>query len=89
MKIKDLRAFLSKLPIEFDEFSMSNGEFGKVDKEDDMYYRLDKPIVTLYVDEENKELCFLHQTEDEISEIEGLSNNNSTEENDILPSSKE
>ena len=70
MTIKELKNFLSTLPEEFDEFTMSNGEVGKVETEEGFYYRLDKPIRTLFVDEENKELCFLHQTEDEVSKIE-------------------
>lgn len=68
--IKELKTFLATLPIEFDEFNMSNGEFGRVESEEGFYYRLDKPIITLYVDENSKELCFLHQSQEEIDKIQ-------------------
>lgn len=69
MKVKDLKEILQDLPEEFDEFDMVNGEFGVLDKEEQLVYRKDMPIVFLYVDEENKEFCLFHQTEGEIDKI--------------------
>jgi len=69
LTIKDLKKFLLTLPEEFDDYEMINGEFGS-GPDNEFYYRLDKPILNLYVDEENKELCFLHQTEEEVDKIE-------------------
>lgn len=74
MTIKELKDFLSKLPEEMDSFSMVNGELGYVpseDGEEQVYYRVDKPIVTLYIDETTKELCLLHQTRDEAKDMIG------------------
>lgn len=74
MQLKHLKEFLSTLPEEFDEYDLSNGEYGKLDteSEDDRFmYRVDKPIITLYVDEDNKEILFLHQTQEEVDDIKG------------------
>lgn len=69
MRIKELKEFLKTLPEEFDEYTMSNGEFGSVGDDKEFYYRLDKPILTLYIDENGKELCFLHQSEETVDKI--------------------
>jgi hypothetical protein len=71
LKIKELKGFLNTLPLEFDEFTIANGEYGMVDKEKEFYYRLDKSIVALHVDEEHKEMIFLHQTDEEVETIQG------------------
>lgn len=79
MTIKELKDFLSQLPEEMDSFAMVNGEVGYVPSEDgdeeQMMYRVDKPIVTLYVDETSKELCLLHQTRDEVKDMIGEDGN--------------
>jgi TATA-box binding protein (TBP) (component of TFIID and TFIIIB) len=67
----ELKTFLATLPPEFDEFSIANGEYGKVETDENFYYRLDKPIINIFVNEEGKEICFLHQTQDEVSKIQG------------------
>lgn len=58
--IKELKDFLETLPPEFDNFTMVNGETFEID--DIHYARLDKPIISLSIDEETKELCLLHQS---------------------------
>ena len=67
--IKNLKEYLEKLPKEFDEFEMVNGEVANLGDGDTSYYRVDKPIISINIDEENKEICFLHQTEEEIDKI--------------------
>ena len=71
MTLKEIKAFFKRLPTEMDEFDVVNGEVGYIDIEDDdsLTYRVDKPIITLYVDEDTKEICFLHQTQEDINEI--------------------
>jgi hypothetical protein len=59
---------LDKLPEDFLEFNVVNGEVGMLDGE--YMYRLDKPVTTLTVDVENKEIIILNdsqETEDEIN----------------------
>lgn len=67
MTLRELKTWLDKLPEEFLDFSVVNGEVGMLDGE--YMYRLDKPITTLTVDEENKEVVILNdsqETEDHI-----------------------
>jgi hypothetical protein len=62
MTLRELKTWLDKLPEEFLDFSVVNGEVGYM-------YRIDKPITTLTVDEENKEIVILNdsqETEDHI-----------------------
>ena len=78
MTIKDLRDFLNRLPAEFDDFGVVNGEVGKLDEEH--YYRVDKPVVQISVDEESKEFLILHQTEEEVEAIKNSVNDGPTKE---------
>ena len=52
MTLRELKTWLDKLPEEFLDFNVVNGEVGMLDVE--YMYRLDKPVTTLTVDEENK-----------------------------------
>ncbi len=68
MTLKELKNWLDKLPEDFLEFNVVNGEVGMLDGE--YMYRLDKPVTTLTVDVENKEIVILNdsqETEDEIN----------------------
>ena len=60
MKIKDLKKFIDNLPEEFAEFDIVNAEMGE-DMDDSFTYRLDKPVTTLAIDEESKELLILNK----------------------------
>jgi hypothetical protein len=67
MTLKELKTWLDKLPEEFLDFNVVNGEIGMLD--DQYMYRVDKPVTTLTVDEENKEIVILNdsqETEDHI-----------------------
>lgn len=61
MKLKDLKEWLSSLPQEFDEYEVVNGDVGELDEQ--YTYRIDKPVMTVTVDEETKEVVFLHDKE--------------------------
>lgn len=69
MTFKELRNFVEMIPAEVDNYEVVNGEVGYLDPEDDdsMVYRVDKPIVALYVDEHSKEVCFFHQTQEDVN----------------------
>lgn len=74
MKLKELKEFIKKLPSEMDEFNIVNGEVGYLDidneeLDDKLVYRVDKPIIALYVDEKDKEICFFHQTQDDVNDL--------------------
>jgi len=59
MKLKNIKVWLNSLPDEFDEFNCVNGEEGIIDEQ--YHYRIDKPIISCYIDEETKEVVFCHQ----------------------------
>ena len=67
MKLHELKNWINNLPEEFSDFDVVNGEVGMIDEQ--FMYRLDKPVTTLTVDQENKEVIILNdsqETEDEI-----------------------
>jgi hypothetical protein len=66
--IKELKEFLSILPEHMDEFEMVNGEVNEL-PETGYYGRVDKPIIHIEIDEENKEFLLLHQSEEDINNI--------------------
>lgn len=71
MILKELRKFINGLPEEMDSFEIVNGEVGYVSPEnkDSLVYRVDKPIIALYVDESGNEVCFFHQTQEDVTKI--------------------
>ena len=76
MTLKELKEFLASIPEEADSFEIVNGEVGYLDATDSesMVYRADKPIIALYVDEHTKEVCFFHQTQEDVNNV--FPNNN-------------
>lgn len=66
MNIGDMREWLKGLPSSFDDMNLvfrkyddlsAKKEEGKGDS--DYYYAIDAPIVSGYIDDENRECCFL------------------------------
>jgi len=74
MTLGELRDIIKQLPETMNEFEVVNGEVGYVDPTDDdsAVYRVDKPIVALYVDKVESELCFFHQTRDDVSKMTNI-----------------
>lgn len=83
-----MKEFLNGLPEEFDEYFVVNGEVGTKktdDDKEDIVYRCDKPVISIFVDEESDEICLLHQTREDVAEIydfeaEEKKDNENTEE---------
>lgn len=71
MILGELRKFVTQLPTTMDDFQVVNGEVGYIDIEDDdsAVFRVDKPIIALYVDKVTSEVCFFHQTREDVSKI--------------------
>lgn len=71
MVLSELKKFINGLPEDMDEWSVVNGEVGYLDPNDDnsMVYRIDKPIIALYVDKQSHEICLFHQTQDDVTNI--------------------
>jgi hypothetical protein len=76
MTLKELKEFIASIPEHMDDFIVVNGEVGYLDPEDDtsMVYRVDNPIITVYVDEHTKEVCLFHQTKEDVNNV--FPNNN-------------
>ena len=71
MTLNELKNFVNRLPEEMGEWSVVNGEVGYLDPEDDnsMVYRVDKPIIALFVDENSNEICLFHQTQEDVTSM--------------------
>ncbi len=76
MILAELKQFINSIPSDMDEFSVVNGEFGLLDQddEDSVIYRVDKPILIINVDEESREIVFLHQTREDVNSFMGDGN---------------
>jgi hypothetical protein len=81
MTLKELRDFLDKIPTEMDNFSVVNGQVGYLNSEDEdsMVYRVDSPVIALYVDEHTKEVCLFHQTQEDVNNIFNNNEDGNTE----------
>ena len=66
MNLGELKTWLNTLPEEFDAFEVVNGEVGMLGEE--YHYRVDKPIAACTVDEQTKEIIFMHQAEKELTQ---------------------
>jgi hypothetical protein len=71
MTLNELKNFVNRLPEEMGEWFVVNGEVGYLDPEDDnsMVYRVDKPIIALFVDENSQEICLFHQTQEDVTSM--------------------
>ena len=64
MTLKELKDWVTNLPEKFNEYIVVNGEYGSLDGE--YMYRVDKPVTTLTVDEDTKEIVILNDMESEL-----------------------
>lgn len=62
MTLAQLKDWLNSLPEEFNDYTVVNGETGELDG--NYFYRVDKPVTSLTVDEENNEIVILNDTKD-------------------------
>jgi len=60
MKLRELKEWVNKLPNKFLEYEVVNAEKGELTNDGEYTYRLDKPITTLDVDEDSKEILILN-----------------------------
>jgi len=68
MTLKELKTYINSIPNNMDEFEMVNGEFG-LGKDGLTFVMTNNSIMTIYVDEKNKEIQFLHQTDKDVKDI--------------------
>jgi alpha-acetolactate decarboxylase len=62
MTLRELKIWVDNLPEDFLDFNVVNGEVGMLDGQ--YMYRVDKPVTTLTVDEENKEVVVLNDSQE-------------------------
>jgi hypothetical protein len=69
MKLIELKEFINNLPEEMDDFTVVNGEYGILvqDGEENLVYRVDKPVLMITVDEDDNEVLLLHQTKEDLN----------------------
>jgi len=59
MKLKELKEWVTTLPTEYEDFDIVNGDL--TETENEYTYQIEKPVVALYMDKENKEVIILTQ----------------------------
>ncbi len=72
MKLSELKEFINSLPAEMDDFTVVNGEYGFIDPENEegFIYRVDKPVLAINVDENDNEVVLLHQTREDLTNVD-------------------
>ena len=59
MTLKELKQFVSRLPDTMEDYEVENAEYVGGNNED-VNYRLDKPVVAVYVREDTKEILLMN-----------------------------
>ena len=68
MTLKELKTYVNSIPEEMDSFNVVNGEFG-VASDNETFVMTNNEVLTIYVDQKNKEVQFLHQTDEDVKNI--------------------
>lgn len=59
MTLKELKEFVNQLPDTFNDYEVENAEYTGGSSED-VKYRLDKPVIAIYVREDTRELLLMN-----------------------------
>lgn len=59
MTLKELKEFVNHLPDTLDDYEVENAEYLE-SNDNDVKYRLDKPVVAIYVKEDTKEVLIMN-----------------------------
>ena len=59
MTLGELKEFVNRLPDTFNDYEVENAEYTG-SKGDDVMYRLDKPVMAIYVREDTKEILLMN-----------------------------
>lgn len=68
MTLNELKQYINSIPEEMGEFNVVNGEFG-VASDNQTFVMTNNEVLTAYVDIKNKEVQFLHQTDEDVRNI--------------------
>jgi hypothetical protein len=80
MTLAELKEFINNLSKDMDNFIVVNGEYGFLNPNDEnsLVYRVDKPVLMITVDENDKEILLLHQTREDVKTIMNDGNSEGT-----------
>jgi hypothetical protein len=74
MKLQELKTWIEGLPEEFMDYEVVHAEVIRTDEdesdEDNFTVRLDKPITSLTVDQESKEILIMNEYEGSLDDLE-------------------
>ena len=59
MTLLELKQFINRLPDTFNDYEVENAEYTGSNG-DDVMYRLDKPVMAIYIKEDTKELLIMN-----------------------------
>ena len=59
MTLRELKEFVNRLPDTFNDYEVENAEYIGSNG-DDVMYRIDKPVVAIYVKEDTKEVLLMN-----------------------------
>jgi hypothetical protein len=68
MTLRELKTFIISIPNDMNDFNVVNGEFC-LDKDGNTFIMKNNSIMTIYVDKNNNEVQFLHQTDEDVKNI--------------------
>jgi len=68
MTLGELKDFINSIPDTMDGFNVVNGEFGLA-SDGNTFVMTNNEVMTVYVDENNGEVQFLHQTDKDVRNI--------------------
>lgn len=68
MTLGELKMFINSIPEAMDEFNVVNGEFGLA-SDGNTFVMTNNEVMTVFVDENNGEIQFLHQTDKDVKNI--------------------
>ena len=64
MTLRELKGFINRLPDTMDDYEVENAEYmgssSAGSDSEDVKYRLDKPVIAIYVREDSKELLLMN-----------------------------
>lgn len=68
MLFSELKEWVNKVPDEYSDYIVVNGEFGQID--DGKFYRVGNPVTMLFADKETKEIYLLNDVDEKNIDID-------------------
>lgn len=68
MTLREVKIFINSIPETMDNYQVVNGEF-TLDKDGNTFIMKNNSVMTIYVDQKNNDVQFLHQTDEDVKGI--------------------